>query len=218
MKRTISFIIIIIILFANCACSTRSLNSTKSAMIPTAVPQPTENPNPWKISNLVDEFGDPTREKYAKYFFTGTFSNTVTASSPLSGYVLCEPWVWSGSGKFVFVFRLFEYGNIPATFFKSDKPYLSIKIDGKTFVDNKGGAVKYNLDIEDDGDLELDTTLFEWRDGSPIFFESYDFEQALENGKTIKCIIGNGRSKYWFTISGTGFADTKHRLGANSNP
>jgi len=56
----------------------------------------------WAKEFYVDEFNEPTDEWYAYYNFSGTFSNSATNNSKLSGYVLVD------NADVCFV--LYEYG------------------------------------------------------------------------------------------------------------
>lgn len=70
----------------------------------TAISAFAEDASIWEVKEYVDEFNDPTGEKYIVAGpFEGTFSNSATTNSELKAYVFCDnEKVW---------LRLFEYGD-----------------------------------------------------------------------------------------------------------
>lgn len=74
----------------------------------------------WKIGNIVDDFGDPTGEKFVYTIVDGTFSNSATTSSPCSVRVLSQ-YEATPFPKEEWVFEIHEYGfDNPVNTFRSD--------------------------------------------------------------------------------------------------
>lgn len=73
----------------------------------------------WQIGNVVDDFGDPTGEKFVYTIVDGTFSNSATTSSSCSIRILAKYTV-TPFPKEQWVFEIHEYGfDNPVNNFKS---------------------------------------------------------------------------------------------------
>ncbi|MCL2695236.1 MAG: hypothetical protein FWE69_02800 [Clostridiales bacterium] len=143
-----------------------------------SIPVPTPEPSNWEIAHYVDDFGDPTADRYLRGSFSGRFSNTATSGSNL------DVIVFYGSS---ISFRLFEYGRLKATFSSRDDLILKIKVDEKVDEYRLSGTTP-------NGDLYL------FGDGFT------QIGAYLKDGKEISCIITIGSSRYSFSIDGIGFA------------
>ena len=147
----------------------------------------------WIIKGSVDEFGDEIKDGISYVATVGQnadFSNTATSSSKLTPIVIDSvPGVGSTSVH-VFFFSLQEYGDTPATYYKSSKMILKYKVDDK--------VEQYTLiGTEPNGNLILGLADY---GGDKLY-------QHLMDGKDVKCIITIDNSKYNFTIMSAGFAE-----------
>lgn len=147
----------------------------------------------WRADATVDEFGDVTEDsvKIIKSTFSGDFSNTTTYNAALDGVVFIVP--DSDGAHFSVSFRLFEYGNSPATYLQSEAKNITLKI-------KMGDKIKeYSLfGVAPNGDLFL---------GLDKESDCDYFVDSLYLGKDMRCIITIGSSQYNFNISSEGFAE-----------
>lgn len=144
----------------------------------------------WSIQTTVDDFGDETYESELTLVapINGTFSNTATASSELSGDVYIAPFT-KGSNIISVYFDLLEYGNSPITYTTSeaDNILLKTKVNGVVQEYNLIG-MQSNRMLMLYGDIESD-----FKDGNKFYY-------SLVDGYDIPCIITIGNSKYNFTV------------------
>jgi len=102
----------------------------------------------WKIGNVVDDFGDPTGEKFVYTIVDGTFSNSATTSSPCSVRILAQ---YKGVPfpQEEWVFEIHEYGfdNPINNFYPSSEASIKFKDDlGKVYsYDTKNSKYATNL-------------------------------------------------------------------------
>lgn len=146
----------------------------------------------WAVDYYVDDFGDPTDEAYLRGVFSGDFSNTATASSPLTVVVFYD------LDYEAFSFRLLEYDNVPATYIGSEAENIVFKIKTADDVISEGTLIG----DEPNGDLFLGS-------GLPV---SNRILPALRKGEDVRCIVELGSSKYNFTMNGAGFPDSLAEL------
>lgn len=99
----------------SCGSSSTQSQAEKESPVPTEteVTEKTDNDNKtakWYQVELVDEFGDPVKnaEPVIAFPITGTFSNTATTASPLSGiiYITNDP---SSDKDWTVGLQLYEY-------------------------------------------------------------------------------------------------------------
>jgi len=103
-----------------------------------------EDTDGWEIAPSVDEFGDVKDEFDAiRYPIDGTFNNTATSGSDLTGYVFYQAADTTSLGTGVFSIRLLEYGDTHPTFLDSDV-YDGDGIIMKT-KDDDGNVQEYRL-------------------------------------------------------------------------
>lgn len=89
----------------------------------------------WKIGNIVDDFGDPTGERFVYTIVEGTFSNSATTSSPCSVRILSQYDV-TPFPKEYWTFEIHEYGfdNPVNTFRSTSKGSIKLKDElGKVY-------------------------------------------------------------------------------------
>lgn len=89
----------------------------------------------WKIGNIVDDFGDPTGERFVYTIVEGTFSNSATTSSPCSVRILSQYDVTPFPNEY-WTFEIHEYGfdNPVNTFRSTSKGSIKIKDEtGKVY-------------------------------------------------------------------------------------
>lgn len=108
MKKSIAIIMLLTMVFCLTACGVKTETTTNesSKIETTSVEQndettsveqndettesTTTNEENWTKEYYVDEFNEPTDEWYISSSFLGTFSNSATNNSALSGYVLVD--------------------------------------------------------------------------------------------------------------------------------
>ena len=143
----------------------------------------------WKEKYFVDEFNDPTDEKYVLGLFKGTFSNSVANNSEL----LVKMIISMNNGKPCIGIELYEYGS-----------YL---------VKNTGsGKAEYIFSMKDENGEVYTFCYSMW--SSRMFFENKGISKwvadeqiiidLLKSNKTLKFSISDNnsysRSTYRFTI------------------
>lgn len=158
----------------------------------------------WAVVDVKDEFGDKTGEKRAVSSVVGDFSNTATTGSRLT--------VLAGVTKDnTLFFVLLEYGDNPATNLSSAEIQISFKNDtsgvkygpypGKELNGNGFYAIK---------DYEYTTN------NSKVERQENDGEQrvidSLSRGDSLIFSITIWKSKYRFTLDGTGFKDAYDQI------
>ncbi len=139
--------------------------------------------NSWKVKNYVDEFNDPTDEKYISYVGVGTFSNTATTDSTLVLSVL-----YDGS---LYV-KLYEYGSSLVT-------------------NSYSHSVEYTVMVKDeDGQKsEYEGTMYS-DSGDRVKIWGSELIEKFKSNKTLKFhIVNNDRptTTYDFTIDTSGFKE-----------
>lgn len=145
----------------------------------------------WKIGNVVDDFGDPTGEKFVYTFVDGTFSNSATASSPCFIRVLAQYEV-KPFPKEKWVFEIHEYDlNNPVNNFSSSSD-ASIK-----FKDDSGKVYSY------------DTKNFKYANYWNILAgtKGLEFTNLLFNNQNIKAAVVCESTRYNFEIPTSGARD-----------
>lgn len=174
----------------------------------------------WFIKNYVDDFGDPTDEGYLYGIFTGTFSNTATTGSDLKVMVAIQP----SHDEYMISFRLLEYENHVATYYKNDLINLDFKINGETYsVELMGFAPNGDVYLRNHWAYENDNLAKKNTDRKT----AYDtfFKALEENTGEISCLItigdeddilwySTGASTYKFKIDGYGFAEKLAELNS----
>lgn len=214
MKRMLIGILALIMVLGVVGCSSKPTTEQATAGQTTTLPEPTgtEAPSSWEIDYYKDEFGDDTDDSYLLGTFSGQFSNTATSGSELLVAVYYAP----DTGD-MFSFRLLEYGNLKATYMKSDLINLSMKINDEIYGVELSG-------IAPNGDIALmpqyayaDKTLHSINGGTDRREVFHLFLEALRKRETVSCSItigdignitsGVGGSKYVFKIDGNGFAE-----------
>ena len=176
----------------------------------------------WFIQNYVDDFGDPTDEGYVYGTFTGTFSNTATMGSDLKVMVAMLP-ESTGDG-YMISFRLLEYENHLATYYKNDLINLDFKINGETYsVELMGFAPNGDLYLTDHWSYQ-NKNLAKKNTDRKTAYDTF-FKALEENTGEISCLItigdendivwySSGDSTYKFKIDGYGFADKLAELNS----
>lgn len=116
MKKAISILLILVISLAFCACNPQNILYVGSEMGQLENNQDSGNDEiltsneVWIIDNYVNEFDEPTNEKYisTNTSLTGTFSNSATSNSTLSVNFLID----ITDGEYIVSIFLYEFGNL----------------------------------------------------------------------------------------------------------
>lgn len=141
-----------------------------------------ETTNNWEIKYYVDDFNDPTDEKYASCFCTGVFSNTATTNSPLIVQFLVDYYV---------CIKLYEYGNNTVYNYYNDTAYYDISVKND-----------YGLTYSFEGSMKPNN-------GDRIYVnESHELKSLFKNSSQVKFHIVNRErptSVYNFTVDTEGF-------------
>lgn len=106
----------------------------------------------WTEEYYVDEFNDPTDEKYIRGTFEGTFSNSATSGSYLMVNFIVDKHLTFEDGYYdgdLFRIRLLEYGTKKVSFLGVEKEDVQIKIkvddvvteDTAYFIDPQNGEI-----------------------------------------------------------------------------
>lgn len=194
MKKIISVLLLIAMLITLCACNndtpsvseddttTQATDNSLSESETTQTPEE-ETQEDWVIKNYVDEFNEPTYNKYVttKYTLTGTFSNTATNNSELKAKILVD------STKISIM--LYEYGKNQVKSNSNDDYKITIKYGYKK--------------VEISGMMNLDR-IHIW--GS----SKQEMIDALSCGETVSFYIVNKERKtttYLFSVESSNFAD-----------
>ena len=150
----------------------------------------------WTIDKATDDFGDELEDgrTYIACPIEGEFSNSATTGSEFAGRL----WIWwSGTVSdkdtlayaYAATIQILEYGDNPATFSSSSDIVLRTK--------NDSGIIRQYLASTTPN--EEGVTCFE---ANRLVFD------LLEEPSELRCILNDGSSKYEFTLSGAGFAET----------
>ena len=75
----------------------------------------------WETKYFVDDFGDPTQDSYKVMVMEGTFSNSATENSKLTGV-----FIWEEASKSLYI-KVYEYGRSLATNIETKYTYVLIK-------------------------------------------------------------------------------------------
>ena len=145
----------------------------------------------WVLDYLVDDFGDNTDSTYIKCVAVGDFSNTATTNAELLVTVFFIPGVANESNESGFWFRLFEYGDKPATYTSNDEIIMKIKVGDEIITEKLYGTAP-------NGDLLL-------LKGDMLNKLTHTLPTEDQE---IRCIIEIGSSKYSFTMPLDGYADS----------
>ena len=158
----------------------------------------------WEIAPSVDEFGDVKDESDGiRYPIDGTFKNSATSGSELTGYIFYQPdTTFLDTG--VFSVRLLEYGDTHASYLDSDV-YEGDGIIMKT-KDDDGNVQEYRLvGKAPDSDLVLFAHSGPFATSKDLLntnarAANLDLAKSLKDGKDLKTVIYIGSSKYSFTV------------------
>ena len=187
MKKILASMLMVVMLFAITACGEK-----KETAVTTETTQSSENtaevktekeentiPETWEKSFYVDDFNEPTDEWFISTSFMGTFSNSATTDSSLSGYVLID--------EENVAFMLYEYNrNQVKNSYSRDKAYT---ITAKA---------------EDGSKSEFSGSV--WSEGDRVIVSNADKPAIIElmkNGGTVKFYIyetDNSVTNYLFTV------------------
>lgn len=140
----------------------------------------------WKVKNYVDEFGNPTDNKYIATSTIGAFSNSATNGSELIAGILAN--------KNDVEINLLEYGTYPISVIGSSASInVKMSVNGETI--NVGNAIF----LKGTKRLVINNAL-------PVF------KALVENPKVTMLITINdyGLSRYLFDIDSAGFEYTYH--------
>lgn len=214
--------LIILILISNCAgCGSNNSPATDE----TQGTQETQESSTaatefeeihWTEEYYVDEFNDPTDEKYIRGAFEGTFSNSATASSYLAVYFFVDKELTLGTGFLnddVFRIRLVEYGNHKASFLGVNAEDVQIKIKVDDVV-TEGTA--YYIDSQN-GEIYISRNSL----SNNVFA---DFMDAMENEEEVSFVItvssyGRVSSTYRFDVDANGLSEIDHKwIGSMGTP
>lgn len=153
----------------------------------------------WEINRYVDQFGDPTNEKYIelKQTIRGKFSNTATQDSPLNVEFLI-------TNKNNISIMLYEYaGNNPVKGY--DDSYT-------IHVSDKDGN-KYKLYATNKNSDRMTLSSFDYKETGVT--DSQILHNILLKGGTIKFAITERRretTKYNFVINNADYYDNAYRV------
>lgn len=166
----------------------------------------------WQIQEFVDEFNDPTGDKYIVAGpFEGTFSNSATSNSELLAYVFCD-----GNNLWI---ELHEYGTfrVVNTFSRSKQYNVAIKVtlDHLDFTSSRfyfkgiisGGSDR--LYVSDDMYLSDFASSIVSSEVNGVTYEN--IIDVLKRSKDVKFAISSADKsldKYNFAISDNGDFDS----------
>ncbi|MDO4475486.1 MAG: peptidoglycan-binding domain-containing protein [Lachnospiraceae bacterium] len=140
----------------------------------------------WALEEYIDDFGDPTGEKYAFTSVVGEFSNTATTGSELQVFLYFEPYSDKG-----FSARLLEYGDHPLSVVGISDIEVKYKVDGEIYAHTVPAYAVASDKID-----------FGAADGM-----NWDLHTFLSDGKDIQFVIYIGSSKYSFAVSADGYEE-----------
>lgn len=142
----------------------------------------------WKIGNVVDDFGDPTGEKFVYTIVEGTFSNSATASSPCSIRVLAQFSVTPFPEE-EWIFEIHEYG--------FDNP-----------VNNFSSSSEANIKLKDDSGkiYSYDTQNYKYANhwNRLRYNNAKQLTELLANNNKIKVAVSCGSTRYNFEVPADG--------------
>ena len=193
MKRTVAIILIIAMALSISACgSTINTDTSDISVSENTSDADTAKMVSWALRQSVDEFGDVTADSKAQITsrFSGTFSNTATNESNLSGEIFFQQ--KDNSEHYIAGFTLFEYEDKQATFFDSDEKVLKVKIDDNIYTFPLQG-------VSPNGDLFVGVDAYDYS-GDWLML-------ALSLGIDLRCIINLGSSQYSFSLNSDNIAD-----------
>lgn len=140
----------------------------------------------WTKNYYIDDFNEPTDEWYVSYNFNGTFSNSATTDSRLSGYVIIDESDIS--------IMLYEYNNHQVkNIYSHDKEYTVV------------------TRLSDGSEKEFTAAIYP--DSDRILFKSSDYStitDMLKTNETVKVYIyetDNSITNYLFTIESSNLGD-----------
>ena len=137
----------------------------------------------WVEGNFVDDFGFETGDKYIASVVYGSFSNSTTTDSTLTGKVLVYN---DNSGQATIRFELVEYGSYPVTVIGNTAPFASATENGERLSKGYAGVSDRYL-------------LLYNQNATPII-------EALARGENVIIVIeDNYSSRYRFVIPASGF-------------
>lgn len=208
MKRALLGLIILILIGSCVGCG----SSNSPAVNETQATQETQESSTaatefkethWTEEYYVDEFNDPTDEKYIRGAFEGTFSNSATSSSYLAVYFFVDKRLTLNNGYYdgdLFRIKLIEYGTNKANFLGADEEDVQIKIkvddvvteDTAYYVDSQNGEIY----------ISRSNDIF-----SP-------FIEAMNHRKEVSFVITvnsyGALSTYRFDVDANGLSDIAH--------
>lgn len=174
MKKLISCFLILVICIMAVSCAAEPINNTTETTAKTDNVTKTtepENEDYWVVDYFVDEFNQPTDERYIKNNtdIIGQFSNSATTNSKLKVYTLVSDTV---------AFMLLEYGRSIVKNNGSNNEYYDIsvrKADGSTIT--MEGALLAGSDrvTVKDSDVSTFISLLKGDDDFQVFLQSERF-------------------------------------------
>ncbi len=205
MKKILAVVMVVIMAFALVACGgktetatgDKTTENTATTTEKASNAEDTENneskpaeepavPETWEKSFYVDEFDEPTDEWFVSTSFSGTFSNSATNDSALTGYVLIDAENVS--------FLLYEYNrNQVKNIYSRDKAYtIMAKLEDGSQAEYKGSV---------------------WSEGDRVVVSNADKPRILEllkNSGKIKFYIyetENSVTNYLFSVESNNLKD-----------
>lgn len=152
----------------------------------------------WNIGNFVDEFGDPTGNRFMYGVFQGSYSNIYTTDAYLEVRILYD------YKNEIFNFGLYENGTQKATYSKNSEMKLLYKPANTIIECNDLFGEAPNDDIwitHVDGDYR------------GILSDTNDsIRGILMDGRKVPCILYVDNSQYNFTIYPGGFTEVHNTL------
>jgi hypothetical protein len=146
----------------------------------------------WQQKTYVDDFGDPTDEKYSTVITEGKFSNSATTNSEL----LVKSVMSNSEKGLSMTIYLYEYGSNKANF----------------------SSAFGSLKIKDQAGNVHSVKAYQGKDGYLYFTEEEAIQliTLLESNKVLKCrydeVSKYGNSSYSFVLSGEKLAEAKQFL------
>ncbi|MFA6845219.1 MAG: hypothetical protein WCR02_05790 [Sphaerochaetaceae bacterium] len=155
----------------------------------------------WKIGQYVDDFGDPTGEKFAYCIIEdGIFSNSATRGDTAKVRVVAKL-LSSGFPRILFEFELHNYGwdNSVEDFYTDSVSSIQFKNDKNTIVGFSGSNSKYSTSWNLISDKN-----------------AANFYKFLKDSSSVKAAIFCEKTKYNFTFSTENFLETINQLLDNT--
>lgn len=194
MKKLLAFLLAAMLLLTLCACNEKDdaadiTPETETAKI-TETTEALAPPSYWTLLSATDDFGSVSYDEQLMLFapIEGTFSNTATESSELSGNIYIST-IAKGSSTIAVFFELNEFGDHRIAFAEADENQIVLKTNAD------GLAEEWKLlGYADTGLLELPGAFSEDQKEGNYFYNK------LVDGVDIPCVITVGSSTYEFTV------------------